>query len=167
MKKYMLLTLLLVMVDQALSAWALAQYANNEFYTAGLGIVLRYGRVDHGLPFAQFLPSNFLVLGLMALAAACFKYGPMGGYRHRAFAVPMAMQAAVIITQSVDMVTRGYGVNYWGFSVFTKYGFFWMLKLTDFTGYMAWTMVLIFILEGLVSHGVSEARRGNYATHKA
>jgi len=148
MKRSILFIIFIVIVDQLLSWWAHVAFQNNEVYQYGQDIILRVGRVDHGRPLSEFLPAHLVIISLMFVVAFMWRVGIPDSSYYQRMVLPIAGYSAATITQTIDMLTRGYGVNYFGLQLF-DWDLLWMSKLTDWTAYGSIPAIIGLILWGL------------------
>lgn len=150
MKRYIAVFLTLVILDQLLGWAANAAFANGEFVAIGSVVI---GRWDHAVPIITFAaPLTFEIVGMFILAAL-FRVG-LGEDFYKLFGLPIALLAATLATQTIDMLARGYAVNYMGILSHTND---WeVVKLTDTT----WRLAMLYFTELMVAGFIISALRG-------
>lgn len=140
MKRYIVVFLLLVVLDQ-LFGWA----ANTAFVNGqemGLAF-LRIGRWDHAAPIIGFLPTVVALIAALAMAAI-FRV-QAGDDFYKLFGLPITMIASATTTQVIDMLGRGYAVNYVGIQDMG-----WVVKITDTAYELAVWLVVALVVAGLI-----------------
>lgn len=126
MKRLLVAFIALVTADQ-LFAW-LANAALQDGDSLMVAPFLRIGRWDHAIPIAHFAPLLMLELITLIGIGLCFECGAR--VKARSLALPITLIAAALAEQVIDMLARGYSVNYFGF-VSPVLNWYWVIKLTD------------------------------------
>jgi lipoprotein signal peptidase len=138
MKRYVLFTASLILADQTIKAFVQSAIPNDKLWWLGAGPQLVIGHSNHYLGWDTFyrpIMSLAIVVGILVCGWLVREYG---GMATRHFDTAAILFLAGGLTHAIDLILRGYVLNYIGLSTSL------VIFIADGGDYMIWGAAILF-----------------------